>query len=271
MNGQFDLGAVTPVRYFFGIAVVLGLLFAFTSTGENEENLLASLLQWQLQAVGLMACLVGAHVLLLRWSWFEGRTAWLQLTLSGVAGSVAFAPVGLFLDIWLGGETIAAGTWLAEIADELLGVAPPAIVCWVAINAPWLLGFRIERLAQAAPAAQQARPAQQEEAGPVEAGFLALLPEEIRGAVIYLQAELHYITVATVHGRALILYNLRDAIKELEGAGVVGLHCHRSFWVAEEFVQSLRKRGRQGELVLANGDSVPVSRRSMESVAARWG
>ena len=50
--------------------------------------------------------------------------------------------------------------------------------------------------------------------------FLDLLPKEVRGAVISLQAELHYITVVTVHGRALILYNLKDAIEELEASGV---------------------------------------------------
>lgn len=263
MNGQFDLGAVTPVRYFFGIAAVLGLLLGFTNTEEGGHQLVLGLLQWLLQAVGIMGCLVVAHVQLLRWAWFEKQRPWLQLVSSGTLGSLAFAPAGVLIDHWLGGEVIANGAWLAETLDEFLGVAPPAVVCWAAINAPWILGFRIER-SETVPADAEDTPSQ-------EPDFFSLLPADIRGKVVYLQAELHYITVVTIHGRALVLYNLRDAITELESLGVAGLQCHRSFWVAEEFIVSLRKKGRQGELCLTNGEAVPVSRRSMESVTARWG
>lgn len=263
MNGQFDLGAITPARYFFGIAVVLGLLFGFTNTDDDVHHLASGLLQWQLQAVGIMACLVGAHVLLLRWSWFERQSPWLQLTLSGTLGSLVFAPAGALIDAWLGGEVVAEGTWLVEIGDEFLGIAPPAIFCWAAINAPWVMGFSIERRAEHVPV-------EAEESDSAEPKFFSLLPVELRGPVVFLQAELHYITVATVHGKALILYNLRDAVEELESLGISGLQCHRSFWVAEGFVESFRKKGRQGELQLATGATVPVSRRSMESVRARW-
>lgn len=269
MNGQFDLGAVTPFRYFFGIAVVLGLILGFTNTDEEAVGQLVTLLLWQLQVVGVMGCFVGAHVLLLRSGWFERQGPWWQLGISGLLGVAVFAPAGMLLDIWLLAEPLP-GDWLAEIVDEFLGIAPPAILCWVAINVPWVLGFRLERQevppSQPEPGGEEASPAPDD-----EPAFFSLLPADIRGEVISLQAELHYISVVTVHGRALILYNLRDAMQELESVGATGLHCHRSFWVSEAFVESFRKSGRQGELILANGDPVPVSRRNIESVAQRFG
>ena len=50
MNGHFDIGSVTPTKYFFSIAILLGLLFAMTSVDQDKAPLLV-FLQWQLQTV----------------------------------------------------------------------------------------------------------------------------------------------------------------------------------------------------------------------------
>jgi hypothetical protein len=217
-----------------------------------------------------MACLVFTQVFLLRWRWFEARNPWLQLAISGLSGAVIFAPAGVLIDTGIAGEPVqAASPWL-EILDEFSGLAPPAIVVWVAINAPWILGFRLEQH-EPPPVDVEPDPEVAESTAVPGAGpaFLELLPAEVRGEVISLQAELHYITVVTVHGRALILYNLKDAIEELEASGVAGVQCHRSFWVALAFASGIEKQGRQGALRLTNGDRIPVSRRKLDEVKAR--
>lgn len=271
MNGQFDLGAISPVRYFFGIAAVLGLLLGFTTGDDESPTLWARLLQWQLQAVGIMGCLVLSHVLLLRGRWFERRGPWLQLLVSGAIGSALFAPAGVAIDHWIGGDAVLPGQWPLETLDEFAGIAPPAMLCWAAINAPWILGFRVERRPfqdNATKAGTEAAPGEQPRREPA---FLELLPEQLRGDVIYLQAELHYISVTTTRGRALVLYNLRDAIDELESVGVAGFQSHRSYWVAAAFTSGFRRRGRQGEIEMSNGDIVPVSRRNVDEIGARLG
>lgn len=269
MNGRFDLGAVSPVRYFFGIAAVVGLLLGFTSGEDDSPALGLRLLQWQLQALGVMGMLVLTHVTLLGWQWFEKRNPWLQLFVSGLVGSLLFAPAGVSIDAWLAGEVVAPGQRLAETIDEFTGLAPPSMVCWLAINAPWLLGFRVERQEFGVPAAPTAQGSgMPESAEIIEPGFLELLPADLRGPVIYLQAELHYISVVTTRGRALILYNLKDAIEELERGGSQGIQSHRSFWAAQRHIEAFEKRGRQGVLRLTNGETIPVSRRNIDRVRA---
>ena len=151
-------------------------------------------------------------------------------------------------------------SWL-ELADEFVGVVPPVVLCWLAINAPWVLGYRLSNADGHSGHLGANTPAQG-----FEPRFFELLPKASREELLYLQAELHYIAVVTAHGRTLILYNLRDAIADL--GDTPGIQPHRSYWVAADQVKGLRRRGRQGVLQMSNGDDVPVSRRSLAAVEA---
>ena len=257
MNGQLDIGGVTPSRYFFSIAVILGLLCAMTS-GEQNRHWLAVTLQWQLQAIVPMALLIGAHSLLLLNARFANLNAWLALAISGILGASLFAPFALLVEGWLdpaSTETFA----LIELADEWLAVTPPVVVCWLALNAPWVLGFRVHRVgAQADETEGREEPADLPE-------FIGLLPRADQGAPLLLKSELHYLQVVTDRGRGLILYNLSDAVSALPLQA--GLMVHRSYWVAFDAIEEFRRQGRQGELVLKNGERVPVSRARLASVA----
>jgi len=68
----------------------------------------------------------------------------------------------------------------------------------------------------------------------------------------------------TDKGSALILYNLRDAIKQLPST--MGISVHRSYWVAKDAIDQLVKNGRQGELKLYDGQCIPVSRNRFNEV-----
>ena len=66
---------------------------------------------------------------------------------AAVVGSQAAALVSLVIRFTLG-------------KPDFAGVAPPVIIFWFAINAPWMLGFRLQRGTDATPAESEAVPTQ---------------------------------------------------------------------------------------------------------------
>jgi hypothetical protein len=85
------------------------------------------------------------------------------------------------------------------------------------------------------------------------------------GAIV---AEDHYLRLWLADGRSpLVLYRFGDAVREL--AGVDGLQVHRGSWVAASAVAGAAREGRRWRLLLASGDSVPVSESFLPEVRAR--
>lgn len=85
------------------------------------------------------------------------------------------------------------------------------------------------------------------------------------GAIV---AEDHYLRLWLADGRTpLVLYRFGDAVREL--AGVDGLQVHRGSWVAASAVAGAVRDGRRWRLLLASGDSVPVSESFLPDVRAR--
>lgn len=89
--------------------------------------------------------------------------------------------------------------------------------------------------------------------------FLERLPAKIKGGVLYaVSAEDHYLRLHTSKGADLVLMRLSDAIIELEG--LEGAQTHRSWWVARDAVESVRRDGDKVTLMLRGGVEAPVSR-----------
>lgn len=89
-----------------------------------------------------------------------------------------------------------------------------------------------------------------------EPAFMARVRPGIRGRLIALKAELHYLRVVTEFGEDLIHCRFSDAIQQ---AGSRGLQVHRSWWVAHDAIAE-RRGGDAPRLLLSNGLVVPVSR-----------
>ncbi len=256
MNGQLDIGDISPLKYFGVLAVVTGLLFGLIASEDSSPaGLVLQLLQWQLQALIPMLLLIAVQAALVRVSLPPPTRPWLRLALAGVLASIIFTPLGLALDVFIAGEA-PPEQLVSELLDEFLGIAPPVTLFWMAANAPWVLGLRLQWAA--AETAQVPSPI----------AFMQLVPADRQGRLISLEAELHYLAVKTERGRSLILYNLRDAVAELPADA--GVQTHRAWWAAADAVTALHKRGRQGELELADGSRVPVSRRNYAEVEAWW-
>jgi hypothetical protein len=87
--------------------------------------------------------------------------------------------------------------------------------------------------------------------------FMARLPIEIRGPLVRIEAQDHYLNVVTARGSTLILMRLGDAMGELEGRG---LQVHRSHWIAVDGVTQHRREKGRDQLVMSDGVEIPVSR-----------
>lgn len=83
------------------------------------------------------------------------------------------------------------------------------------------------------------------------------LPYALRGPVLCLQMEDHYVRIHTEKGSALILMRFSDAIAQLDPES--GLRVHRSWWIATEALAGIEPLSRTVRARLSNGLMVPVS------------
>lgn len=101
----------------------------------------------------------------------------------------------------------------------------------------------------------------------VPSPFLDRLPPHLRGDLIALEAQDHYLKVHAGSGSTMVLSRLSDAIAQLRG--IDGLQVHRSWWVADSAVVAVRRNGSALTLQLRNGIEAPVSRTYLQAVRAR--
>lgn len=96
--------------------------------------------------------------------------------------------------------------------------------------------------------------------------FLQRLPPHVRGDLICLEMQDHYVRAETALGSALILMRFRDAVAEL---GDAGMQVHRGWWAALDAMEELEREGRGVRLRLRGGRTLPVSRAGLPAVRER--
>lgn len=98
------------------------------------------------------------------------------------------------------------------------------------------------------------------------AALLQRLPLQMRGALVSLSVQDHYVEVTTAKGKSLVLMRLSDAIAET--GGIAGLQVHRSHWVALDGVSAVHRRDGKVNIVTSAGAELPVSRTYVGAVKA---
>jgi hypothetical protein len=106
-------------------------------------------------------------------------------------------------------------------------------------------------------------------ASSVPSRLIGRLPSHVRGQIIALEMEDHYVRVHTDRGSALILLRLSDAMTEV--SAVAGRQVHRSWWVADAAIERFARVGRSGQIRLSNGVVAPVSQRYLKELEERFG
>lgn len=90
------------------------------------------------------------------------------------------------------------------------------------------------------------------------ARIISRLPKGQHGLVMRLSANDHFVHIVTQEGEHPVRMRLRDAIAEVDG--VEGSLVHRSHWVAHAAIEGQDRGQGKVQIVLSNGDRVPVSR-----------
>ncbi|UDF03671.1 LytTR family DNA-binding domain-containing protein [Asticcacaulis sp. AND118] len=232
-----------------GMALFLSLINAF---GTGEIPLLHRLFYWGLLmvagsfvAVGIDRLAVGylRHRLHL-----EGRP-WLY----GVLLTALLTP-SIALVVWAITPLFGHMSWDIGLYGRFLG---PVGVISAAMTLLNVLLNREPQQSHAFAAPPASGPAV--ETPPERVAFLDRLPFKHQKADIYaLSAEDHYLRVHTSAGSTLILMRLYDAIRELEG--IEGSQTHRSWWVARDAIEDIRRQDGRVSLTLRGEIEAPVSR-----------
>ena len=189
--------------------------------------------------------------------------------------------------------------WTMAIAGVLIGTIPMTVAVWILGRIPnalrWptveeamlsyfyvfvigagvtFLFYAIQRgpdveAGEVGSAKPQAAPAKPSPAPLSLPPFFERLPAHRGCDLLALEMEDHYVRAHTALGSELILMRLRDAMAELDG--VDGAQVHRSWWVARDAVEDVKRDGRNVRLVLPGELEAPVSRtRVAELKDAGW-
>lgn len=184
--------------------------------------------------------------------------------------------IGIAVDLVV--TRFTARFWPRLIADTLLMTLPVTVLVWhvsgMMLGAPGnqphftdlifnvaVISFGVMLLRQLAWRGVWTERTAGEPAPPAGGGdkFRQRLSAKRRDArLLAVEAEDHYLRVHTDAGEELVTARFGDALQELEPLG--GYQTHRSWWVAAGAIEAVRWRRGRGELRLASGLTVPVSR-----------
>jgi hypothetical protein len=270
------------------LAVGFVLLGTFVSVGSKqglEAPLLAIVLVWALHlSVGLVAIRAGV-IGLSRWP----KTAkWSDLSLLAVSGFVAslvLAPLSFVIDqslLTLGvdtddelliGSSATALKIFFGIVEEWTHVVGPTVLVAVMLALP---AWWVRR--QSTPSPNVSEMSREVEV-PIASDSASAEPMAIRSCLqrlppalgadlIAAQSELQYVRIYTTLGDALVLGALKDVAEQREAEGQL---VHRTWWVSNRHVRTLRRKGTQYVLTMANGLEIPVSRRRQQGLIRQFG
>jgi len=264
MNGHFSLGDVHPIKYFYAIAVGLGLVFYTISQAEGAHPFW-SLIQWQLQSIIPITLLILSHLFWAGFTFFQNQLPWIRLIISGITGTILSAPFALLIEILLANEPVPTN-WAFALVEEWGGLSVPVIISWLLMNAPLLTGYEYRKPGLVSNTHSDVTDENSACLPTTEIQQLAGI--ENFTDILALSSELHYLDVIQNDSHQLILYSLATAIESIpEG---LGMQVHRSHWVAFAGVKEFKRTGRQGVLILLNDKEIPVSRNYLKSVKAQF-
>ena len=236
---------VTSPTFWIGFACVMAVLAVSAPFDSGEEfAILGRVVYWTGISV---ATFFPAFVIIRSLSrWINGRGL-RGFVSSLLAGVVAGVPTGIIVFLI---NSYIAGNDDGEIEDffRLIGLCAPISVAVAGLQY-LVLGLDNKRAQTPSP-----------DMSPV---LMARMSTPVRGRVLTLQSQDHYVEVTTDRGHELLLMRLTDAIAEVREEG---MRVHRSWWVAREEIRDLCKADGRHALVLRDGRRVPVSRANQRAV-----
>lgn len=168
-----------------------------------------------------------------------------QILSTGVASGLAVWPVVVVIN-WI--------TFGGDVTD------------WISVGILFIYCVLISTVVAAASALLGGPRSSVEKVGASTPKIVSRLPLELRGELISLSVQDHYVEVATSNGASLVHFRLRDAMDDCDG--VEGLQIHRSHWVARAGIKSVFRRDGKVFVETVRGDKLPVSRTYLPQIKA---
>lgn len=189
------------------------------------------------------------------------RARMASMFLRMLTGAALAAPVIGLVTLTLNSATFGRPFTAAAYGESvLIGMALSVLFCiltWHVMRGEnGLIPDEAGQAAEATPAAAH------------EVPLLRRLQPKNRGRLRYLSMQDHYVEVATIAGKELLLMRFSDALEELGNAP--GLRVHRSHWIADDAVTNVVHRNGKMEIVVASGTRFPVSRPYRAAARNRW-
>jgi len=267
---------VAVERYFFVASFFIAIVFAWLEPeGASGIGVFKGVVFWITQFLILIPLLIFVQKFLsTNLSKSSIRNPWLLTMAAGLIGSVIFSPIAFGLDFLFGiPEDDSTGNIFLDVLDELSAIVVPVTVSWIGLNVPWILQLSFIPTPLDNTKKKEAILVPPEKSDPDNQSeslrFPSLVRESIGGELVSMTSELHYVKVRTTVGSGLLLYNLRDAISELNPDS--GIQIHRSHWVARSQITKLKKIKEGYVCELSSGDVFPVSRRRISEVREKIG
>jgi hypothetical protein len=279
------LGFIEP-PYLLAVGFIL--LGTFVSIGSKQgldAPLLVIVMVWALHlSIGLVAIRAGV-IGLSRWT---VTAKWPDLALLGFAGVIAslvLAPLSFVIDqglLMLGVDTddevlIGSGATALKIflgmVEEWTHVVGPTVLVAVMLALPaWWVRRQSTLSLNVSEMSREAEVQITSDTLSVEPtairSCLQRLPPALGTDLIAAQSELQYVRIYTTLGDALVLGALKDVAEQRETEGQL---VHRTWWVSNRHVRTLRRKGTQYVLTMDNGLEVPVSRRRQQGLIRQFG
>ena len=253
------------------LAVGIVLFGAFLTLGSDlglEGWILLIGLVWALH-VSLGLTILRASVIgLSRW---RLTARWADpglLVAAGLVTSSLLAPISFAIDQSLVSFGVMTNDeplvdplhWPIGILEEWTHVVGPTLLISLLLGFPawWSRRRLIEKVSDTPVVSEPA---------PSSGSCLQRLPPALGCDLIAARSELQYVRVYTTRGDALILGALKDIAEHCDDGQLV----HRTWWISDKHVRTLRRRGSRCLLTLSNGLEVPVSRRRQQALANQFG
>lgn len=250
---------VSTTRLILFFSFIFSIIFSSIGAAGSFGSLFQSFFVWVPTTLLAFVCLILTHSLL------KHRTNlnfWVLSFFEGVAGSLFFAPLAYFLDVYLGTDP---GPYLSGMAilEEFGHVWLPVTVCWIVVKSPRYFGFVLPVKIDPDFSFNQHLLNKSESEIEIIGTFLDVIPKELGKDIIYLKAEKQYLMVTTSLGSKLVHHGLNQAIRSFSDE--YGVKIHRSIWVVKKHISRIDKKNRV--VIMSNGSELPISRRLLSSMS----
>lgn len=146
-------------------------------------------------------------------------------------------------ELGLGNDTMVEGDRFTEFALELFYLSDNHLSLCLLLSASRLFKFKNPDVTTMKSS---------------DVSFLQTLEPKLKGDILWVAAQEHYIRIVTTNEARTVLYRFSDLVRDLNNSQ--GMQIHRSHWVAYDAITGQDKSGQTMKVTLSTGDVIPVSR-----------